>query len=204
MTSTDPPILGKPLAQSASEGPIAAHLRTLAGQARAQLLLQRTGRILAIALAAALVWGFLDFWLRFPAPVRFIAWFLGLAALVWQVRRHLVPAWKFRPTPTALALRIESATGADAGLRHLLASGLELGRPSGAEAPGPVERSLRTAAASTAESKFAPARAGVGILRPDRLLRILAALVAVAAPILALQFTAPTLSRIGTLRVLAP
>lgn len=188
----------------ASAADIDAHLRSLASQARAQLLLQRSGLLLAIAIAVTLVWAILDFWLRFPPAIRWIAWTAGLATIAWQARQRLLPAWNFRPNPTALALRIESASPTDAGLRSLLASGLELSHTNDGSQPGPVERSLRTAATRAAGSKFSPARSKTRMLRPDRLLRVFAALVAVAIPVVALRVAQPTLTQIGTLRVLAP
>jgi len=197
------PIANPPAAAQATE--IDRQLRTLGAQARTQLVLQRSGLILAVALAAALGWGLLDYWLRVPPAVRWIAFGVGGVGLAWQLFQQMVPAWRFRPTATQLALRMERASPPDAGLKSLLASGLELGGANARDAvTGAVERSLRAVAAKNAVDRFPPARARTRLLKPDRLVRAFAALVAVALPLVTLQAFSPSLARIGTLRVLAP
>ncbi len=186
-------------------GGIDGQLRVLAAQARAQLLIQRAGMILASLLAVAFGWGILDYWLRFPSAVRWVAFGIGLAVAGVHAWRRLAPVWMFKPSATQMALRIESALPADAGLKRVLASGLELdGRAEGKEALGAVEESLRRSVSRAAKARFPSARARTRLLNPAGLVRALVALLAILVPLVGLRVGQPTLTRIGTLRVLAP
>lgn len=102
-------------------------------RARAVLLAEAWCRTLALVVAAVFVLVVLDFVFRLPRPVRV----LHLAALGYGgyvvVRRVLLPALRFRPRESEIALRIERAEEA-ARARNRLASGLELG--SGGDADG--------------------------------------------------------------------
>lgn len=102
-------------------------------RARAVLLAEAWCRTLALVVAAVFVLVVLDFVFRLPRPVRV----LHLAALGYGgyvvVRRVLLPALRFRPRESEIALRIERAEEA-VRARNRLASGLELG--SGGDADG--------------------------------------------------------------------
>lgn len=77
----------------------------------------------AILLSAILIAALGDFWIRFPGGVRFVQLIFAIAALAWAVHRWLLPAIRFKPSRTQLALRIEQALPS---LRGHLTSALEL------------------------------------------------------------------------------
>ncbi|HYF14750.1 MAG TPA: hypothetical protein VD971_06725 [Phycisphaerales bacterium] len=179
-----------------------ATLARLRSAIRAQLITSRLGMIVASIVGAGLVWGLLDWSLRFPTAVRCVVWVAGVAALVYAVRRHVLPALRFRPTEAQLALRLEeSRPGRELGWKGLLTSGLELsGSTSNAE-----DAQLRRAAVDEATRRFGSARVNVlALLDPATLRRALAAMAVAGAAVLSLSLTRPDLLRIGTLRVAAP
>ncbi len=106
-------------------GPLQQALRQLdrLGRRARWLLLSRRAIGLAaaaigvVACAVALDWVF-----RFPAWFRAIGLLIGVVAFVSAAIRLLVPAWRFRPSPIDLALRVERSAPA---LRGRLASGVE-------------------------------------------------------------------------------
>src|SRR5690242_5090333 len=105
-----------------------AVLRRLRSAAKAQLIVQRAGLLLAGLLGVVLVLAGLDYLLRFPLAVRLGLWVVGATVLVTLIRRHVWPAIRFTPSLTQVALRVEeSEQGRKAGLEGVLASALELG-----------------------------------------------------------------------------
>jgi len=179
-----------------------ASLKRLRTAAKAQLLIQRLGLLVAGVLGVALCVGLLDFLVRFPGSVRMVLWAIGAVAVIAVWRRRVHPALRFSPTLTQMALRVEAGkTGRDAKLQGFLASGLELGRADGATA---VEAELNRLARAEASERFRDVRNMSGMLAPARLARALALLLAVGVPLLTLTALAPEFARIGTSRVLAP
>ena len=57
---------------------------------------------------AAIALGLIDFGLRFPAPLRVGIWLIGAAGLGVMIWRRVLPAWRFRPRPTQVALPLEN------------------------------------------------------------------------------------------------
>jgi hypothetical protein len=164
-----------------------------------QLIVQRVGVGLAVLFAAALVVGLLDFVLRMPMALRAIFWLGGVALAAWFIAVRLLPAWRFQPTLTDVALRLESTPAAkEAGLRGVLASGIELGVSSQAS-PG-----LASLSASEASRRFAAMGRSAGLLDRRRLATALGALALAALPIIILAAAAPSHTRIGFLRVATP
>lgn len=164
--------------------------------ARAVLVGERAAVLLACAVAAALAWGFVDFFLRSPAPLRIAAWAVGLGAIAWWVARSVWPAARFAPGLTDLALRLERERPE---LRGVLASGVDLARQRDSGEPVPLAEPV-IAEASRRAAALRPADA----VRRDLLARnggyLLAALLVVAG-----VFTlAPELASIGAKRVLWP
>jgi hypothetical protein len=73
-------------------------------------------------------------------------WCAGVVGLVASLVKYLIPALRFGPSLTSIALRVESTdAGASTGLRGVLASGLELAasRDSARAAPVVSEASQR-------------------------------------------------------------
>lgn len=178
-------------------------LRRLRAFARAQLMLQRAGVIIAAALGVVLALGLLDYVFRLPTPLRMTMWLFGLAALLWFLYRRVIPAAGFLPSLSQVALRVEaSPAGRAAGLEGVLTSGLELSGERAGEAR--TSRELRRAAVADAAQRFRGVRRWTIFLAPRELLRALAGLGAVAAPMLALGVLAPDMSAIGWSRVATP
>jgi hypothetical protein len=187
-----------------TSGEVARLVGLLAGLrrvARVQLVVQRAGVILAALFAGALVVGVLDYVLRLPMPLRLVLWAGGLGTALWWAWRRVVPAARFSPSLTEVALRIEqSEAGRRAGLAGVLASGLELGRSGGDGARADLAQ-----AAATRAAEGVARLPGAGAFMDARpLRRALGMLLAVAAPIVALTVLTPDLARIGWARVATP
>lgn len=188
--------------------PVVRALTRLRTAARVQLILQRAGMLLAIAVAAALAVGLLDFVLRMPMGVRMVLWAAGVVALVMLFRRRVMTAIRFRPPLVEVALRLErSEQGKAAGLEGLLASALEYEASEngqGTSDAGYSERTLRESTRRTAAERFNRLKKPSLLLDHRRGGRALASLAACAVPLLALTLAAPDLARIGAMRVLTP
>lgn len=102
-------------------------LRALRRSARALLLVQRLTFLLAGVLVIGLLAGLIDYVLRWPRELRVFLWALtlgGMGVLAW---RSIVTAWRFAPTLTQIALRVERMHPTLAGW---LASGVDLAQAS--------------------------------------------------------------------------
>ncbi|MDZ4755555.1 MAG: hypothetical protein SGJ11_13795 [Phycisphaerae bacterium] len=184
--------------RSPSAGPLTDAMRQLdrLGQrARLLLLSRRAFRIVAAAVGVAACMMLVDWLFRFPAALRVVFLAGGLVSLVLAGLRLLVPAWKFRPTPTTLALRIERSSPA---LRGRLASGVEFAMSdAGRESP--------LAARSMAD--LAERLGGESILSwlaPRRSLAEVSMSAAAVAIIALLAVLMPTYAAIGAQRLLWP
>jgi len=158
----------------------------------------RASTLLGTGLAVCLGAGLLDYLIRMPRPMRVVLWLIGLGLIVGAIRRYVVPAIRFKPSLTDLALRIEQTpAGQSAGLRNLLAAGLEF---NGAR----QEPGLRQQISAMASGLFADLRFGA-VLRPvggaRRGLTLLLLTVAVLGSVVTL---APLLTLLGAQRTLMP
>ena len=85
------------------------------------------GLVLAVYIVGAVLVGGTDYALRLPSWLRVGFWIVGLATLIMVIRKWWIPAWRFRPSLTDVALRLEQTEDAKkAGLGGVLASGIEL------------------------------------------------------------------------------
>ncbi|MDX2131127.1 MAG: hypothetical protein SFY69_03630 [Planctomycetota bacterium] len=170
--------------------------------ARAQLVLQRAGQIVAALFGAALVVGLIDYAFRLPMALRLLVWAAGLGVAAWWAWRRVVPALLFNPSLTEMALRVErSDAGRRAGLAGVLASGLELGRrPRG----GGLTDALATEALARAVEGLGRLPRAGAFLNPRQLRRAMASLAIVGVPIVATSLLAPEFARIGWARVATP
>lgn len=190
---------------AAGIGPVIGELGRVRDRARRLLLVRGVGLVVGGVLLAAAVAAGLDFFLRTPGWFRMALWVVGVGAAGWGVWTLLVPAWRFRPSLTEVALRVErSETGRRVGLGGVLASGLELGIE--ARARTAQEEWLASEAVRQAQAKFAGGgrQAAASLLQRGPALRgaaVLAAGVLVAAGAWAAW---PQLAGIGAARVLAP
>ena len=188
-----------PIAHSIT--PVRLALGRLRARAKARLLLQRAALIIAGAAAVALGLALLDYALRLPAPVRVAFWVSGLILIVAAVRRLIIPAARFTPSLTEMALRLErSEAGRVAGLGGVLASGLELSATGDAGS----RDAMGALTVGDAAARFAPLARAAGVLDHRRLGRAAGAVLAATLPIVALALTVPALARIGAARTLAP
>ncbi len=131
--------------------------RTRAGVRRTLLMTALLG-IVAIVIAAAAALGLIDYALRLPAWIRWTHLTIGLGALASLVVRRVVPAWRFRPDLSTVALQIESRRPET---RDRLASAVELERAA-TDLPGFSGR-LASLAAKRARD-LVPAGAGSGLI----------------------------------------
>lgn len=178
-------------------------LRRLRASAKAQLVLQRLGLIVAMLLGAAVVVGLLDYWLRLPMALRLVFWVGLVAPALWTAYRRVVPALSFTPTLTEVALRVEhSPAGRKAGLEGVLASGLELA--SARRDQSDLSDALRAGAVAQAARRFGTLPRWTNFLDSRELSKTLLALCAVGVPVLALSLAAPLYARVGWARVATP
>ncbi|GAB4550174.1 MAG: hypothetical protein Tsb0013_11810 [Phycisphaerales bacterium] len=98
-------------------------LATLRGRARTLLVVRRLGLVLGALVGAMLIGALIDAWLRFPSEVRVVAWLGALVLTLWALARWVLPAVRFCPSLTDVALRVEEARPETRGR---LASALDL------------------------------------------------------------------------------
>lgn len=185
---------------AAEPGTALSLLRRVRSRARLLLTAERLGLLAAAALAGVLALAFIDYFLRSPGALRLVVLAAGLAALgVWAWRR-VFPAIRFSPSLTELALRIErTAEGQQAGLRGVLASGIDLARQRGSG----ENLALAARVIDQAEDRAAAIRAGA-VLRREGALRSLGLLALVSLVIGGVWAARPDLAEIGAKRVLLP
>lgn len=180
--------------QDHSAGVIERALSSLRTRIRLWLVFDRTSAILGVALGVAIALGLLDFGIRMPGPMRIVLFLIGVGLVLAAGRRLLIPAARFRPSLTDVALRVEQ-TPAGAPVRGLLASGLELASTSSPLSQGVVRDAL------TAFSKLSLRE----VVRPiGGSTRGSTTLLAAVVPLAILCLLAPSMTLIGARRVLTP
>lgn len=166
--------------------------------ARNARVLRITGALAALLLLAAMLFlgaAAIDALLRFPAAIRSIVLVAILALLIVDLRRFVLPALRFRPTPTEIALRIERARPEIAGW---LASAVEF------ELAGIAETNpLAGRAVADADERVQGMRLAQVLNPKPALLRASGAMVVVAA-ILVGAIYAPETASIAVRRTFAP
>lgn len=169
-------------------------IRRIRWWARAALVGGRVSLILAALLAAAVAGGFFDYILRTPAPIRFAVWLLAMGLVARAAWAWVLPAARFAPSETEVALRLERRLGRG------LAAGVDLA--SGRADPDGQHPTLHRAAMALA-ARGRPPRVREAI-QPGPTLRALGALAAVAGVCLGLAAARPTLFGIAMTRTLTP
>ena len=172
-------------------------------RARILLLARWIGVILGAAIGAALCVALLDFALRLPSGVRVVVWLMGMAGLIFALWRLVIPAARFNPKLTDVALRVESARPE---VRGLLASALDFaehGDATAGDQQSDISRGLEKHVVEAAERQWTDALAE-HLLRPGSALRALAFLALAALIALSPLAFSPGLWGIGAQRVLAP
>ncbi|MBL8876885.1 MAG: hypothetical protein JNM86_13900 [Phycisphaerae bacterium] len=186
--------------ESARPPSIAPSLLSLRWRIRLWLVVDRASTLLGSGLAVCLGAALLDYLVRMPQAMRIVLWLIGLGLVIGAIRRFVIPAARFKPSLTDLALRIEQTPeGQRAGLRDLLAAGLEFHETVPNQPVG-----LRQQISASASGLFSGLRTG-SILRPvggaRRGLTLLMLTVAVLGSIVTL---APLLTLVGAKRTLMP
>jgi len=178
---------------------IDAALRSLRARARSLLIARRMGAVFAAVFGGAVVVAVLDYTLRLPLAFRMAVWIAGAVALVHGFRTLILPALRFRPSLTEIALRLERSDGGRSA-RGLLASALELAQQTPSAETTDFMRQRVVAQATTA---FKQIKASA-LLTQRPAFRDLGALAGVAAVVAVLLGISPTLTGIGAARTLAP
>ncbi len=91
-------------------------LRGIRRRARLLLVVRRVALIVTITVLVGLVLGLMDYAFRLPRPLRIAHWFAGAGIVLFAMWRYLLPALRFCPDLTDLALRIEEREPRLAGL----------------------------------------------------------------------------------------
>ncbi|RMH13562.1 MAG: hypothetical protein D6695_03675 [Planctomycetota bacterium] len=176
-------------------------LRRLRARARALLFLRALSLWIACAIAALLAGGAIDFVLRAPSTVRLIGLIVALLVGAWAAVRFVLPALRFCPSLSEIALRLERSTpGSAAHLQGHLAAAIELADDEHHAHELPE---LRQRAIAEAVTRWRAAQHH-GFLQPGPAAQSLCVLAAALLGTGALVALEPQLARIGAQRMLAP
>ena len=170
-------------------------LQRLRRRCRTMLVVQHSSLVLAVLLLSMLALIALDFIARLPDHFRAVQLVLGLALLVFVVMRRILPAVRFRPTITQLALRVERTMPQLSGY---LASSIEFVRSGLSE-----ENALASRTVAETETRLAGEHIG-NIARSGLTIRNGAWCLAALAVVLAFGVTRPDAASTGFARLLLP
>lgn len=180
--------------------PIVRSLTGVRARARGLLIAQVVGVLVSASVAGVLAGGVIDYVLRWPAAMRMLGLTGAGVLLALAVWRLLVPALRFRPDLTDLALRAERLDGSGT-LRGRLASGLDLSRMP--PDPDPTAEALRLGAVEAAAEAFRH-NTPRGLLQTRPALHSLALTALAIGTAIGIGLALPQLASIGTKRILMP
>ncbi len=179
-------------------------LARVRSRARLLLLVRRIGLLVALVLIAALLGGLLDAWLRFPSALRVAAWLGVIGFVVWAVWKFVLPAARFCPSLTDVALRVEHARPETEGL---LASAMDLSGVAGSAGEGvgagPTHDALAARVVTDALRAF-KATDALAIINTTPAARAASASVLALLLVLVPALLAPSLWTIGAQRIFTP
>ncbi len=178
----------------------ARSLASLRSRARVVLVAKPVGLLLAALFGAALVAGLLDMWLRFPAPLRVGAWLAAGVCAALLIVRAVLPALRFCPNLTDVALRVEELHPEWKGT---LASAVDFDGASGRAYDSATTRALEEASVRAAAERFDPARVESLVDREPAVRGVGLALVALVLALAPALFSGGMWA-IGAQRVLLP
>lgn len=174
-------------------------LAVLWSKARMVLVARRVMLVAAWVVGVAVALALLDYALRVPGWLRSLTLPVWIGVLWVTARRWLVPAWRFRPSATDLALRVERAIPE---LRGKLASAVDLALGRGAL---PTENSRKMAAVVVRSAAEAwGGRSASALVRTDGLRRSARGFGAAMIVCLGLLAVSPAYWWIGVQRVFVP
>ncbi|MEY2714079.1 MAG: hypothetical protein RIT24_422 [Planctomycetota bacterium] len=154
-----------------------------------------TASLVTLALGCALGAAVLDAAVRFPAPLRAAILAVIVFLLVVDLRKFVIPAWRFRPAPVDLALRIERMRPELSGK---LASAVEFELSGAARGSALAMRAIRDA-----EERASGVELGKVVRLKPMGSRVAVALVMVAA-VVGLSVAYPAFASIAARRTLMP
>lgn len=179
---------------------LAAPLNRLRSRARRLLMTRRLALLLAAALGVALIAGLFDAWLRFPRGIRTVALLIGVGVAFHWFLRNVVPAARFAPKLTDLALRVETLRPE---MRGSLASALEFANEDESQAGSPMRRQLAKVVVDRAVEQVKALSPGA-LLQPKGARHGVLTLGGVALVALALALITPQMVAIGAKRIITP
>jgi hypothetical protein len=177
---------------------VESSLGATARAARRLLLTREVAWLLGLAAAGAFSLGFIDYLARLPWWLRSLALVAGVGGLGILFVRQVLPAWRFRPSLTDLALRFEQ-TAQGARLKGLLASAIDLSKH-----PSEGEPALTEGAIDEALTAYQSVGGARSLLKPSGVRNRVLLAVACLAPAAIVAIWNPSLAVIGTGRVLTP
>lgn len=195
-----PPVMDQQPGPEAREL-VGQRLRALRGKLLRRRAFQEIA-LLAVGVTAVLLGaGAIDYVLRFPEAIRVMFLLAGLCAVGFVVARRVIPAFRFRPSLTSLALRVEAKSP---GVQGRLASAVEFeSQPAEATGGHALERALSRQVVRHVAEDFE--RVAVGrLVRRDITVRRALELVLAVGAISAIVATTPTMAGIGARRLLLP
>lgn len=198
---TPPTLIARDRPGSGGGAELLAAVESLRRKACGYLLGSRVCRVLSAVLTAALALGVIDYALRLPDWLRAGLWLVGLASFAWAIRSYLLPAWRFRPALSAVALRAERA---DPGLRGLLASAVDFSGAQPARGGDAMTRALSQRVVNQAAARWGAGGAARGVIDSRGYRRAALWLALIAATAGGLYAASPALWSIGAVRVLWP
>lgn len=182
---------------------VVAALARLRARMRLVLVLNRVLLLLAVILGGAVVLGLTDYLVRLPEWIRWLHWTLGVGGIGYSLWRFVRPTWRFAPSLTDLALRVERDRPE---VRGLLASAVDFAAAGDASrAAGGSRLSESLAGIVRRRADDAWRRAGAArFIRPGASLRAGALMLAAFGVATSLAWLSPSLWTIGALRLSAP
>lgn len=181
---------------------MAAVVQRIRARMRRLILVNRALLLASVFLATAVALGVADYVVRLPEWIRWGHWIAGLGSAALVLWKYVLPAWRFAPSLTDIALRIERERPA---LRGLLASAIDFENddPQPGAGVNRLSSGLAHAAVRNAELAWSGA-ASSGLIKPRTTLRALGAFAAANVLAVTLALLSPALFTIGATRLIAP
>lgn len=172
-----------------------AEVVSVARRARILRVVGSLSSLVLLGVALVVIASALDALVRFPSPMRALILVAILALIAIDVRRYVMPAIRFRPSPTDMALRIERSRPELSGW---LASAVDFEMSGAASESALAARAVADTDERTRGMRLAD------VLRPGPALGRLLGAVACAAGIAAIGMFAPDTASIAARRTLLP
>ncbi len=181
---------------------VLASLRAVRREARVLLLGSRLFVLLSWLVGSAFLFGLSDFFLRFPMELRIASWLVVVVTVSLLVWRYLGPAWRFCPSLTDVALRVEDQ---DPELKGVLASAVDFAKRGDASSAGsPVSSALADRVIRDAAQRWSARGSGRKLLRRETPAKRFGVFGIAGAACVVVLVLSPAMWLIGAERVLLP